>query len=145
MSKQPDYKLLRFAEELFKDSDILEARKYDPMTYGGAEEIQKVASTEGSLLADSHYPYAVIADIQELRSFAEGQSVRWWSKLLHREQYEDRFPEAKRIFTARFIHAYMERLKQLKPHQDSAVIEIKNHHLITDGILYTIEFLAQPA
>lgn len=122
---------------------------YDTSDSAGAGRTQKKGAAKGDALAKSHYPYAVIDDVQELRALAESLCIQWWSKLKGNENHKDSLPEVKRVYVTSFARKYMEHLESLKPpsesqagrsHQQEVEVKIKDERRLTDGVLYTVDF-----
>jgi hypothetical protein len=76
-------------------------------------DIQEKASLKGLQFAHAHYPYALIEDGGELRSFAIKQcDSTIWKFVKDKEGHEEDYSEVKRIFAAAFTGSYLDTVEK---------------------------------
>jgi hypothetical protein len=124
---------------------------FDPKYSSFAAGIQDVAIQRGKDMASGYYPYAVIEDVGELRTFANDDCSHWWSTLDGNDVFERYLPGVRRIYVPAFVKSYMESVdsKSVNPgrwkntqasgHADS-VVKVRNQNQLTDGVTYTVDF-----
>jgi hypothetical protein len=124
----------------------------DPNYSSMARGIQDVAVQRGKDMASGHYPYAVIEDVGELRTFANDDCSHWWSTLDGNDVFERYLPGVRRIYIPAFVKSYMESVdgKSVNPdrwrnthalEQEDVVVRIRTQNQVDDGATYTVEFL----
>jgi hypothetical protein len=126
----------------------------------GSTKLAKAAAFDGSYMAESHYPYAIVNGPEDLRSLALQKFEYMWEPLSNKDRVKDELPEIKRIYVSAFTGAYRDKIDELRQRdagkkaaeqreilarqqaerEKGALVEIKNQRQLPDGVLYMVKF-----
>ena len=128
------------------------AAHFEPRYYG--DNLRNKGASDGSYMARQHYPYAIVEDKAELRSYASRECDTWWSELNRKDKYAAQYAEIKRIYTTSFMGAYAEKVEERKEEEaqkkaaarreaekaHGASVEIRSQRQQPDGVRYLVDF-----
>jgi hypothetical protein len=88
------------------------ASDVDPQNPHKIRRLTQKATSDASDMAKAHYPYAVIEDTDELRSFAGKHCKLMWTGLEFYDNCEHMYPEVERIYVGVFMNVYREKVEE---------------------------------